>query len=80
MDLIRRVTGAAKPAVDNDASFGPQFGQAFDFTMVFNNSILAILPSLVMILASIVYIFWYQKKPAVTRKRDLFWIKAVSTP
>lgn len=79
MDFMHSAsTGAANTPISNDAMFGPQFGQAFDFTMVFSNTILSILPSVVMIIAGIVYFFWYRKLAAVTSNRSLLWTKLVS--
>ena len=62
----------------DDSYFGPQFGQEFDFSMVFNNTILTIIPATIMIGAAPIYMLCYQKATAKTSKRGALWVKLVS--
>lgn len=62
----------------DDASFGPQFGEKIDFTIVFGNTILTAIPAALMIAAAPIYMLSYRKATAVTSKRGLLWAKMVS--
>ena len=64
----------------DDGVFGPQYGNLFDFTMVFDNTIFTILPIALSILACPVYVSWYYDRPFVTSKKNLLWVKGVSIP
>lgn len=76
--LVALVAKASTTEQIDDAYFGPQFGQEFDFTMVFDNTILTIIPATIMIGAAPVYMFWYHKAVAKTSKRGPLWVKLVS--
>ena len=80
VSVVRRAaTGLATADLNNDASFGPQFGQAFDFTMLFSNTILTIIPASLMIAGGLIYIIWYQGETAVTSRNEIFGVKMVSS-
>lgn len=58
----------------DDGVFGPQYGQEFDFTMVFDNTILAIIPAVLMIAACPAYVFaYFGKAPVTTSRRPLLF-------
>lgn len=77
-ELVRRAaSGVTKANLRDDASFGPQFGSEFDFSMLFSNAFFAILPAAIIISACLVYIMWYRDALAVTSKKRLFGAKTV---
>lgn len=80
MDRFVRQAAATMPGSEllDHASFGPQFGDKFDFTIVFSNTILTALPAALMIAAGPIYMLSYRKATAVTSKRGLLWAKMVS--
>ncbi|KAJ6443435.1 Cyclic peptide transporter [Purpureocillium lavendulum] len=63
-----------------DAAFGPQLTNHFDFTLVFEQSILSIGPSVVLLLASAVRITLLSKRPFTFRTSNLLWAKLVNPP
>lgn len=67
---------AAMSAYDN--AFGPGFADQFDFTIVFENSFMAIVPAVVLLAGTPVYIAHYWKKDAVADRAPLYWAKQVS--
>lgn len=60
---------AAAAMLADDNRFGPQYGQQFDFTMVFSNIVLTIVPAALIIAASPAYIFAGFGKPPMTAKK-----------
>lgn len=78
MELLRRATAnATNTTIPNDGVFGPQYGDSFDFTMVFDNIIFTILPASLMIGACPIYVAWYYDRVFVTSKKNLLWVKLV---
>ena len=67
----------ATTAMGSDDSFGPQLGSKFDFTLLFDHTILSILPSGLMILLAPLFIFYYRRKPEVILPSALLWFKMV---
>lgn len=56
-----------------DGTFGPQHGQEFDFTMVFNNIILTIIPAALITVACPLYgLASAGKSPMTAKKAPLF--------
>lgn len=79
-EFVRRAAnGVTNASLRDDASFGPQFGSQFDFSMLFSNAFFAILPASLIISVSLVYIMWYWDALKVTSKRLLFGAKTVRT-
>lgn len=74
MAIIR---SAAAIAADN--TFGPQFLKSFDLTLLFEHSILTILPSALFILACATYIYHRTRKPVVVDTGALLWAKLAVT-
>jgi hypothetical protein len=52
--------------VGADDSFGPQLEDHFDFTLRFEHIIMTILPSVLLILASPIFVFRHLKWPTYT--------------
>lgn len=75
--LARRSASAAADMLADDGTFGPQYGQEFDFTMVFNNIILTIIPAVLIIVASPMYGMASRGKSPVTSKRGPLFRKLV---
>ena len=63
---------------DNDNAFGPQYGSHFDLTLLFENTILTILPTAVLILLSPFHLIQRKNKSAVGGQSPLLWSKLVS--
>lgn len=64
--------------MSSDDSFGPQLGSRFDFTLLFDHTILSILPSGLMILVAPFLIFYYRRQTEVILPGALLWFKMVS--
>lgn len=62
----------------NDNSWGPQNGDNADFTLVFENSILAILPAAFFLVILPMRLQYHWKKPKVATAGILFWARVVS--
>lgn len=62
-------------AIAADNSFGPQFLDYFDFTLLFEHSILTILPSALIILACPAYIYHNARRAIVADAGALLWAK-----
>lgn len=62
----------------NDNTFGPQYGSHFDLTLLFENTILTILPTAVLILLSPFHLIQRRNKAAVSSQSPLLWSKLVS--
>ncbi|KAK5996562.1 ABC multidrug transporter B [Cladobotryum mycophilum] len=58
-----------------DKSFGPQLPHKFDFTLLFEQTILSILPSTLLIVASPIYVYHLLRKPVCVRSGLLLWAK-----
>jgi len=74
-------TNASAPACLNDASLGPAVvgcRDDFDFTVVFEQSILSILPSALFEVLALARIWQLHRKPAVVSGRKLQFLKSVS--
>lgn len=61
----------------NDNAFGPQDGAHFDLTLLFENTILTILPTAILILISPLHLINHKKKSAVGGRSRLLWSKLV---
>lgn len=61
----------------NDTSFGPQLQGKFDFTLLFQQIILSILPSSLFVVASSAYVSRLLRKPICVRSGALLWSKLV---
>ena len=64
----------------SDASFGPQVGGEFDFTLVFEHSILSIGPSSVLLAASALRIAVLTRRRPSFEAGTLLWTKLVRLP
>lgn len=64
-------TGAA------DRAFGPQVQAQFDFTLLFESSILTILSTCVLLVLSPVYVYQLVQKPICVRRGLLLYSKLV---
>lgn len=62
-------------AIAADKTFGPQFLNYFDFTLLFEHSILTILPSALLILGCAAYIYYHTQNPVVVDAGALLWAK-----
>lgn len=62
----------------SDHAFGPQFKDKFDFTLQFEHTILAILPTTIFFAAVPIFFFFYQNAPNVVRPGQLLLVKLVS--
>ena len=60
-----------------DTAFGPQLGQAFDFTLYFEQTILSILPSTLLLAVSALRIGLLARRKPGLRAGPLLWIKFV---
>ncbi|KAI8176490.1 ABC transporter atnG [Colletotrichum sp. SAR 10_86] len=63
---------------DADDYFGPQVNGYFDFTVLFEQSILSILPTALLILLAPVRITWLLRNDIRVRAGKLLWLKLVS--
>lgn len=65
-----------------DDSFGPWAGPTcrggFDFTLLFEDSILSILPSALFLIAAPVCVFQLAREPAKVQSHPVSWVKKVS--
>lgn len=61
----------------SDDSFGPQLSGSFDFTLLFEQTILSIAPSCVFILASAARVSALRRKPLSVGHGELLWFKLV---
>ncbi|KJZ71929.1 hypothetical protein HIM_08685 [Hirsutella minnesotensis 3608] len=59
----------------SDASFGPQLADEFDFTLLFEQTILSILPDSLFITASPIYLAHLLRKSICARSGILLWVK-----
>ncbi|OAR01628.1 hypothetical protein LLEC1_03283 [Akanthomyces lecanii] len=64
---------------DADAMFGPQLLDNFDFTLLFEHTILGILPNVVCVIGSIVCIYQLSRKAGLVSRGMLWWLKLIST-
>ncbi|KAM4066385.1 ABC transporter [Hirsutella rhossiliensis] len=63
------------PAAMTDASFGPRLWPEFDFTLLFEQTILTILPSVLLLLAAPIHIRGVVRRPVCARPGLLLWAK-----
>lgn len=75
MDQLTRAQAPAEATwLADDGVFGPQYGQEFDFSMVFNNTILTILPAALLIAACPAYILSsFGKSPVTSKTRPVLY-------
>lgn len=66
-------------AMSSDQDFGPNLGTIFDFTLAFDQSILNILPSSILVLATPLFLQYYRSQTQVILSSALLWSKLVST-
>lgn len=59
-------------------TFGPQLGAQFDFTLLFEDTILTILPASLLIATCPLYILHYLKQPVYVSGGFVLWTKLVS--
>lgn len=64
--------------IANDNSFGPQLGSKFDLTVLFEDTILTILPASLLIATSPIYFLYYSKLPIYISASTLLYAKLVS--
>lgn len=62
----------------DDSSFGPQSGSRFDFTLKFEDTILTILPTAILLVFTPFYLRHYYKLPVISAKDPALWVKHVS--
>lgn len=65
-------------AHDDDQSFGPQYGDRFDFTLRFEHIIFTILPATVLIAAYPILLYQYTRKSIVVGRGWSLYAKLVS--
>ena len=68
---------ATKTLPGNDNSFGPQYGNSFDFTLLFDHSMFTIVPTALLITACPLYIYFRRRDPLQVERGRLFWAKMV---
>lgn len=71
-------TAVAKTAGRDDSLFGPQLGSTFDFTLLFDHAILTIAPTVLLIAACPLYVYFKHRDPVQVNWDSLFWTKLVS--
>ena len=64
--------------MSSDQDFGPKSGTTFDFTLAFDQSILNILPSSILVLVAPLFIRYYRSQAQVILSSGLLWGKLVS--
>lgn len=64
-------------AIAADRSIGPQFQSKFDFTLLFEDVFLTILPSAILVIACPFYFFQNFQKAVVADAGWLLWAKLV---
>lgn len=70
--LVRAQAPMQVASLADDGIFGPHYGQEWDFTMVFSNIILTILPAALVVAACPVYmISSIGSSPMTAKKRPL---------
>lgn len=62
----------------SDESIGPGNSQIFDFTLVFGNSFLSILPAVGLLLITTIHAWKYSRRPKVAAVGRLYWARLVS--
>ena len=62
-----------------DDVFGPQLRGTFDFTLVFEQTILSIVPSALFIATAIPRFHLLSRRPIEARSGVLLWLKLVSS-
>lgn len=73
---LRMATAQSVPG--DDSSFGPRYGDTVDVTLTFSNIIFTIVPSALLLLASIVHAQRHYKQPIVAVRSPLLWARMVS--
>lgn len=76
---MERIAKTVVQWAQSDAQFGPAFVSGDDFTLVFENSIFVIAPSVMLLLGCPFYIYYYWKTPRKADKSWLLRLKQVST-
>jgi hypothetical protein len=71
------MTMATAAAAADDGSFGPQLKGSFDFTLLFEQSIFAILPSSLLLCIAPLQVARLCRSPARVRPGWLLWSKIV---
>lgn len=66
-----------RTAIGSDNSFGPQYGSTFDFTLLFNDAILTIVPTALLISACPFYIYAKRQRAVKVERGGVFWAKLV---
>lgn len=62
----------------DDDSFGPQYGDTFDFTLRFEHIIFTIVPASILISIYPILIYQYARKPVVVGRSWSLYAKLVS--
>lgn len=70
-------TTVTKTVPGNDNSFGPQYGSSFDFTLLFDHSIFTIVPTVLLITACPLYVYFRRHDAVEVERGPLFWAKMV---
>lgn len=78
MATVLRAVGVGVGMSNLDNSFGPQLGSQFDFTLLFEDSILTILPAGLFIAVTPFFFLHYLKLPIYISSGLLLWTKLVS--
>lgn len=63
----------------NDGYFVPWYSGGFDFTIVFENIFLGIIPTAIGLLAWPAWFLYYRSKPTVAGRDRILWSKLVRT-
>ncbi|KAK2593184.1 hypothetical protein QQS21_009113 [Conoideocrella luteorostrata] len=74
LDIAWRAIGIA-----GDDAFGPQLSPQFDFTLLFEFTILTIIPASLLIVISPFYLLYYLKSPAYVSGSALSWFKLIAS-
>lgn len=64
-------------AKGSDNSFGPQYGSSFDFTLLFNDTVLTIVPTVLLITACPFYLYYKRQRDIQVERDGAFWGKLV---
>ena len=62
-----------------DLALGPQFARRFDLTLRFEQIFLTILPAILLIVLSILYLRYYYRQPVRILSGRILWLKFVSS-
>lgn len=75
MEVMRRALASISAY---DRNFGPLRDDERDFTLLFEHTILTMIPTIFMIIAAPFYVRYYSRRPVLVERGILYWLKTVS--